>query len=104
MILGVRSYCEQLHPLKVPDGRCELIAMDFIGPLPEDDSYDCILMITDRLGSDIQIIPTRMDIMAEELSKTIQKPCIVGHPLPENLMALPVSCDVPHICQLCPQH
>jgi len=36
-----------LHPLKVPDGRCESIAMDFIGPLPEDDGFDCILMITD---------------------------------------------------------
>jgi len=56
-----------LHPLKVPDGRCESIAMDFIGPLPEDEGSDCILTITDRLGSDIQIIPTRTDITAEEL-------------------------------------
>jgi len=57
-----------LHLLKVPDGRCESIAMDFIGPLPEDNGSDCILMITDRLGSDIQIIPTRTDITAEELA------------------------------------
>jgi len=42
--------------------------MDFIGPLPEDEGSDCILTITDRLGSDIQIIPTRTDIMAEELA------------------------------------
>jgi len=57
-----------LHPLKVPDGRCESIVLDFIGPLPEDDGSDCILMITDRLGSDIQIIPTRTNITAEELA------------------------------------
>ena len=57
-----------LHPLQVPDGRCESIAMGFIGPLPEDEGSDCILMITDRLGSDVQIIPTRMDITAEELA------------------------------------
>lgn len=41
-----------LHPLKIPDGRCESIAMDFIGPLPEDEGSDCILTITDRLGLD----------------------------------------------------
>jgi len=42
-----------LHPLNVPNGRCKSIVLDFIGPLPEDDGSDCILMITDRLGSDI---------------------------------------------------
>src|SRR5229473_6657522 len=47
-----------LHPLKVPDSRCQSIAMDFIGPLPIDNGYDCILTITDHLGSDIRIIPT----------------------------------------------
>ena len=45
-----------------------MIAMDFIRPLPEDEGSDSILTITDRLGSDIQIIPTRTDIMAEELA------------------------------------
>jgi hypothetical protein len=42
-----------LHPLPVPDGRCDSVAMDFIGPLPKDDGYDTILTFTDRLGSDI---------------------------------------------------
>lgn len=36
-----------LHPLPVPDSRCESIAMDFIGPLPEDEGFLCILSITD---------------------------------------------------------
>lgn len=57
-----------LHPLNVPDGRCESIVMDFVGPLPEDEGYDCILTITDRLGSDIQIIPMRTDVTAEDLA------------------------------------
>jgi hypothetical protein len=42
--------------------------MDFIGPLRPDAGYDCILTITDRLGADIRIIPTRMDISAEDLA------------------------------------
>jgi hypothetical protein len=42
-----------LHPLPVPDQRASSIAMDFIGPLPTDEGYNCILTITDHLGSDI---------------------------------------------------
>ena len=54
-----------LHPLLVPDQRGDSIAIDFIGPCPRDDGFDCIVTITDRLGADIQITPTHMDISAE---------------------------------------
>jgi len=57
-----------LHPLPVPESRGDSIAMDFVGPLPTDKNYDCILTITDRLGADIRIIPTRCDITAEDLA------------------------------------
>lgn len=42
-----------LHPLPVPDERCDSVALDFIGPLPEDHGHDCILTMTDRLGSEV---------------------------------------------------
>jgi hypothetical protein len=42
--------------------------MDFIGPLKPDRGYNCILTITDRLGADIRIIPTQIDISAEDLA------------------------------------
>jgi hypothetical protein len=42
--------------------------MDFVGPLKPDNGFDCISTITDRLGADIRIIPTRIDIDAEELA------------------------------------
>lgn len=57
-----------LHPLPVPDAQGDCIAMDFVGPLPVDKGYDCILIITDRLGADIRIVPTRIDISAEDLA------------------------------------
>ena len=47
-----------LHPLPIPDDRCQSIALDFIGPLPEDKGYNCILTITDRLNSKFHLIPT----------------------------------------------
>jgi hypothetical protein len=57
-----------LHPLPVPDERCNAISMDFIGPLPVDMGFDCILSITDRLNSEIRIIPTKTTLTAEELA------------------------------------
>jgi len=42
-----------LHPLPVPNEHGASIAMDFVGPLPEDEGFNCILTMTDRLGSDI---------------------------------------------------
>ena len=58
-----------LHPLPVPDGRGDSVAIDFIGPLPEDDGFDCIVTMTNRMGSDVQVIPTRMDITAEDFAE-----------------------------------
>jgi hypothetical protein len=57
-----------LHPLPVPDQRCDIITLDFIGPLPLDEGYNYILTITDKLGSDIRIIPTTTDLTAESLA------------------------------------
>ena len=36
-----------LHPLPVPDARFEAVALDFMGPLPEEDGKDTILTISD---------------------------------------------------------
>ncbi|GBE88592.1 Transposon Ty3-I Gag-Pol polyprotein [Sparassis crispa] len=45
-----------------------LIAIDFIGPLPEDEGFNCIVTMTDRLGSDVRIVPTHTDIFAEDFT------------------------------------
>jgi hypothetical protein len=42
--------------------------MDFVGPLPLDNGFDCLLSITDQLGADIRIIPTKTTLTAEELA------------------------------------
>jgi len=57
-----------LHSLPIPDERGDSMGIDFIRPLPCDDEFDCILSMTDRLGFDVQIVPTQVDITAEELA------------------------------------
>ena len=57
-----------LHPLPVPDACGDSVTMDFIGPLPVNNGFNTILMMTDRLNSNIHIIPTNANISADELT------------------------------------
>lgn len=57
-----------LHPLPIPDKWGNSIAIDFIRPLPKDDGFDAIVTITDRLGADIRIAATHLDITAERFA------------------------------------
>jgi hypothetical protein len=42
-----------LHPLPIPESRGDSVCLDFVGPLPEDEGYDCVLTVMDHLGSDV---------------------------------------------------
>ena len=75
-----------LHPLPVPDQRSSSIAMDFIGPLPTDEGYDCILTITDRLGADIRIVPTKTTITAKDLAMIFFDTWYCENGLPNNIV------------------
>ncbi|KAJ2936688.1 hypothetical protein H1R20_g395, partial [Candolleomyces eurysporus] len=75
-----------LHPLPVPDGRCRSIAMDFVGPLPVDDGYDTILTITDRLGSDIQVIPCKATLTAPELAEIFFNRWYCENGMPDDIV------------------
>jgi hypothetical protein len=71
-----------LHPLPVPDNRGDSVAVDFIRLLPVDAGYDCIMTMTDRLGSmDIRLIPTKMSLSAEKFASLFFKHWYCGNGL-----------------------
>lgn len=76
-----------LHPLPVPDQRCDSVAIDFIGPLPTDNGHDCILTITDRLGSDIRIIPTSCTLTAQGLAELFFREWYCENGLPLEIIS-----------------
>ena len=57
-----------LHPLPIPEQQGDSVAIDFIGLLPEDKGFDSIITFTDRLDSDIQIVPSTVNLSAEMLA------------------------------------
>ena len=61
--------------------------MDFIGPLPLDQNHDCILTITDRLGSDIRIIPTSTTLTAKELAVLFSDQWYCKNGLPTDIVS-----------------
>jgi hypothetical protein len=58
-----------LHPLPVPDSCCGSVEIDFIGPLPPDNGFNCIATFTDCLESNVQLVPCSTSLTAEELAK-----------------------------------
>ena len=85
-----------LHPLPIPDERGDSVTLDFIGPLPEDKGYNCILTMTDRLGSNYRLIPTRTDASAEDITLLVFDNWYCENGLPCNFVSdrdkLFVSC------------
>jgi len=76
-----------MHPLPIPDRRGDSIAIDFIGPCPTDQGFDGIVTITDRLGADIRIAATHMDITAERFAAQFFNLWYCENGLPLNIVS-----------------
>lgn len=61
--------------------------MDFIGPLLKDNGFNFILTITDRLGSDIQIIPTVSNVSAERVAELFFNHWYCENGLPDDIIS-----------------
>jgi hypothetical protein len=77
-----------LHPFPVPDQCGADIVMDFIGPLLLDHGFDCLLTITDRIGSDVCIILTKTTITTENLALIF-----FDNWYCENSLPMTITCD-----------
>lgn len=76
-----------LHPLPMPDSRGDSIAINFIGPLPVDNGFDCIVTITDHLGADVRIAATHTDITAEQFAAQFFDLWYCKNGLPLNIVS-----------------
>ena len=82
-----RRPARPLHPLPVPDERGNSVAINFIGPLPKDKGFDCIVTMTDRSGANIQVVPTHMDVSAEDFAQLFFDHWYCKHGLPREVIS-----------------
>lgn len=76
-----------LHPLPVPDKRGDSVAIDFVGPLPEDQGFNSLVTFTDRLGADIRLAPLRTDVTAEKFANIFFDNWYCENGLPLNIIS-----------------
>ena len=76
-----------LHPLPIPDEHGNSVALDFVGLLPEDEGYNCLLAMTNHLGSDYHLIPTRTDTSAEDVALLVFDNWYCENGLPSNFVS-----------------
>jgi hypothetical protein len=54
----------ELHPLPIPEGRWDVISVDFIVELPDAHGYDAVMNVVDSVGKQAHFIPTNTMITA----------------------------------------
>ena len=57
-----------LHSLPIPDRPWQSIGMDFLGPLPQLNNFDYLLVIIDRLTSQVHLVPTTTTVSAKGIA------------------------------------
>ena len=76
-----------LHPLPIPDERFSDIAMDFVGPLPNSNGFNSILVITDRLTNYVLIEPTYTTATAPDVAHLVYRTWCRRFGLPQRIVS-----------------
>ena len=75
-----------LHSLPIPDKPWQSVSMDFIGPLPQSQGNDYLLVIIDWLMSQVHLIPTTTWVMAKEVAWLFLKEVVRLHGVPKSIV------------------
>ena len=76
-----------LYPTPIPDGQFKNLAIDFIGLLPRDNRFNQIITITNMLGADYCLIPSRTKGMDKEFTLKFFDGWYCKHGLPDNIFS-----------------
>ena len=76
-----------LHSLPVPDRPWQSIGMYFLGPLPKLNNFDYLLVIIDRLTSQIHLVLTTTTITTKGVAWIILKEVVRVHGIPEFIVS-----------------
>jgi hypothetical protein len=77
-----------LHPLKIPEWKCEEIGMDFIMGLPRTSAgYDSIWVIVDRLTKVVHFIPVKTTYSGAKLAELYMARIVCLHGVPKKTVS-----------------
>ena len=76
-----------LHSLPIPDRPWQSIGLDFMGPLPKSNNFDYLLVVIDRLTSQVHLVPTTTTVTARGVAWLILKEVVRLHGIPESIVS-----------------
>lgn len=77
-----------LKPLPIPDGKWDVVTVDFVVQLPKTKSdYDAICVFVDKLTKMVHLCPTKTDVGAEDTAKLFMQNVWRLHGLPHTLIS-----------------
>ena len=76
-----------LHNLPIPDRPWQSISMDFLGPLPKSNNFDYLLVVIDRLMSQVHLVPTTTTVTAKGIAWIVLKEVVRLHGIPESIVS-----------------
>ena len=79
-----------LHSLPILDKLWQSVGMDFMGPLPQSQGNDYLLVIIDQLMLQVHLVSTMMQVTAKEVAWLFLKEVMKLHGVPESIV---LDCD-----------
>src|SRR5271167_4436614 len=76
-----------LHPHSSPSAPWEEISVDLIGPLPESNGHDAILVIVDRFSKMIKAIPSSLSLTSLGFAKILCDFVFRHHGMPKKIIS-----------------
>ena len=76
-----------LHSLPIPDRLWQSIGLDFMGPLPKSNNFDFLLVVIDRLTSQVHLVPTPTTVTTRGVTWLILKEVVRLHGIPESIVS-----------------
>ena len=76
-----------LHSLPLPSRPWESIGIDFMGPLPDNDGYDYVMVVICRLSSMVHLIACSSTVKATEVAMLYYREIVRLHGLPDSIVS-----------------
>ena len=76
-----------LHSLPIPDRLWQSIGIDFMGPLQKSNNFDYLLVIIDRLMSQVHLVPTMTMVTTRGITWLILKEVMRLHGILESIVS-----------------
>jgi len=77
----------ELHPLRIPDLRWNMLSVDFVVELPLSSRHDAVMTVVDSVSKRAHFIPTHMTVTVEGAARLFLHQVWKLHSLPKHVVS-----------------